>query len=179
MKEMTEVIDLEASKQRSVPTNTKPGKPSPNYNETKVDIPEQTQLNKGVPDPKELNKEIPPDYKEENCITLKGRVFEIKPTKMKYFRNGTANIFTILKNIPLSEFFSYNKGVFDENRDSDQIMFDFLIAVFDNSTIVRDNYDDMTVEDIERILSIFGRLNHFDEKEERARKNREAQAMKR
>jgi hypothetical protein len=36
----------------------------------------------------------------------------------------------------------------------------------------------MTSEDIERILEIFGRVNHINEKEELARKNREAQATR-
>lgn len=80
--------------------------------------------------------------------------------------------------VPLNEFLAYEKGVFDKDRDSDQILFDFLIAVFDDSQLVKSHYDDMTAEDIERILEIFGRVNHIDEKEEAARKNREAQAKR-
>ena len=103
---------------------------------------------------------------------------EIKPTKLKYFRNRTASIYSALKLVPLNDFLAYEKGVFDKERDSDQILFDFLCAVFDDGNLVRNYYDDMTSEDIERILSIFGRVNHIDEKEEAARKNRETQATR-
>ena len=78
--------------------------------------------------------------------------------------------------IPLTEFLAYDKGTFDPERDADQMLFDFLTAVFDDARLVTESYDDMSAEDIERVLEIFGRLNHIDEKDEAARKNREAQA---
>lgn len=139
-----------------------------------VDIPTETETKKKIPKATKLTKEIPPEVNPDNCITLNGHTIEIKPTKMKYFRNRMASIYSILKIVPLNEFLSYEQGTFDEQRNSDQILFDFLVAVFDNASIVTSNYDEMTSEDIERILSIFGRINHIDEKEE-ARKNREAQ----
>ena len=80
--------------------------------------------------------------------------------------------------VPLTEFLAYDKGILDPERDSDQILFDFLVAVFDSGALVTANYDNMTSEDIEHILEIFGRVNHITEKEEAARKNRETQ-MKR
>lgn len=139
-------------------------------------IPENKTESKKIPDETKESKELPSIEKEENCIVLGGRKVEIKATKLKYFRNRTASIYSALKMVPLSEFLAYDKGVFDKERDSDQILFDFQIAVFDNSTLVRTYYDDMTSDDIEKILEIFGRVNHIDEKEEAARKNREAQA---
>lgn len=139
-----------------------------------VDMPTETETKKKIPKATKLTKEIPPEVNPDNCITLNGRTIEIKPTKMKYFRNRMASIYSVLKIVPLNEFLSYEQGTFDEQRNSDQILFDFLVSVFDNASIVTSNYDEMTSEDIERILSIFGRLNHIDEKEE-ARKNREAQ----
>ena len=131
---------------------------------------------KSVPSPTELDKELPTIEREENCIQLGDRKVEIKPTKLKYFRNRTASIYNALKIVPLTEFLAYDKGVFDQERDSDQILFDFLVAVFDDGLLVRNHYDEMTTEDIEKILEIFGRINHIDEKEEAARKNRETQA---
>ena len=138
-------------------------------------MPTQSELKKRIPKSSKLNKELPKDVNPENCIELQGTTIEIKPTKLKYFRNHMAAIYNVLKVVPLNEFLSYEKGVFDEERSSDQILFDFLVSVFDNSAIVRDNYDNMDSDDIERILKIFGRINHIDEKEE-ARKNKEAQA---
>jgi hypothetical protein len=123
--------------------------------------------------------EFPSDVNPENCVTIGGKVIELKPTKVKYFRNKTASAYGWLKVAPLTEFLTYGKGQLpqiDPDRDSDQILYDFLVAALDSSQIVRDNYDEMTADDVERIIKIFGRLNHIDEKEEQARKNREAQA---
>lgn len=142
------------------------------------EIPAETKKPKRTPKAKALDKELPKIEHEENCITLGDRKIEIKPTKLKYFRNRTASIYSALKLVPINEFLAYDKGVFDNDRDSDQILFDFLIAVFDDGSIVKAYYDDMTSEDIERILEIFGRINHIEEKEEAARKNREAQAKR-
>lgn len=141
-------------------------------------IPSESKKKKAVPAPTDLDKDLPSTEKEENCIVLGDRKVEIKATKLKYFRNRTASIYSALKLVPLNEFLAYDKGVFDKERDSDQILFDFLIAVFDDGNLVKTYYDDMTSDDIEKILQIFGRVNHIDEKEEAARKNREAQATR-
>jgi hypothetical protein len=143
--------------------------------ETTPPVPSNTTETKEIPMPSELTKIIPPLRKEENCVKIAGEMVEIKPTKLKYFRNKSASVYSILNVVPLTEFLAYEKGVFDKERDSDQILLDFLVAVFDDPELVRTNYDNMTAEDIERILEIFGRVNHITEKEEKARKNREAQ----
>ena len=150
---------------REIPEQSE-ARPKPAPSRKKKEVPEQTQL----------ERELPKIEKEENCIKLGERMIEIKPTKLKYFRNRTVSIYSALKLVPLNEFLAYDKGVFDPERDSDQILFDFLCAVFDDSRLVRTHYDNMSSEDIERILEIFGRVNHIDEKEEAARKNRVAQA---
>ena len=140
-----------------------------------VKVPAETRKEIPAPDPKTEVPPVPSDVKQENCIIINGQQVEIKPTKLKYFRNRTASIYAVLKLIPLGEFLAYQKGTFDEERDSDQILFDFLVAVFDDAQLVKTYYDDMSSDDIERILEIFGRINHIDEKEEKARKNKEAQ----
>lgn len=88
-------------------------------------IPENKTESKKIPDETKESKELPSIEKEENCIVLGGRKVEIKATKLKYFRNRTASIYSALKMVPLSEFLAYDKGVFDKERDSDQILFDF------------------------------------------------------
>jgi hypothetical protein len=103
---------------------------------------------------------------------------EIKPTKLKYFRNKAASAYGIIKAVPLHELLTYDKGVLDERRSADELLYDFLVAVFDDQTLVRDHYDDLDAETIDQIVKIFGRINHVDEKEEAARKNKEAQAQK-
>ena len=159
-------------------TTERINKPIPEATELDAPVPEPKKREKKTPNPKKLDKDMPKIEHEENCIQLGDRKVEIKPTKLKYFRNRTASIYSALKIVPLNEFLSYDKGVFDAERDSDQILFDFLIAVFDDSLLVKTHYDNMTAEDIEKILEIFGRINHINEKEEAARKNRETQVKR-
>ena len=131
------------------------------------------------PDASPEKTEKPSDMNEENCVVIGGQKIEIKPTKLKYFRNHAASGYGVIKAIPLHDLLTYGKGVIDQARDADQLLYDFLVAVFDDSSFVRDNYDNMDAEQIEQIIKIFGRINHVNEKEEAAaRKNREAQAKR-
>ena len=181
------MADFEIAEAIPVPQEEMPDAgPAPEATANTIETPEPSATDKAtpapsgkkkaVPKPKPLDKEMPADVDPANCIKIGSRVFEIKPTKLKYFRNRTASIYSVLKVVPLGDFLSYDKGVFDKDRDSDQLLFDFLVAVFDDSKLVAEHYDDFNADDIERICAIFGRLNHIDEKEEKARKNREAQA---
>lgn len=153
-------------KEKMIPETPTPGKAAPAKEKSAVAVPTNTKK----------VKDAPATQNQQNCIKLGDRDVEIKATKLKYFRNRTASIYSALKLVPQNEFLAYDKGVFDQDRDSDQILFDFLVAVFDDGALVRAHYDNMTSDDIEKILEIFGRVNHINEKEEAARKNREAQA---
>lgn len=158
---------LEASpKVTDTPTESDLIEETPDPTPEKENIPEQTP-------PKE---EMPSDVNMENAVIIDGKPVEIKPTKLKYFRNKTTSSYGYLKAIPLHEFLAYDKATI--GKDPDQMLYDFLVAAFDDSTFVRDHYDEMTADDVERVIKIFGRINHIDEKEEAARKNREAQAAK-
>lgn len=140
--------------------------------------PDPSEEKETVPEPTEEKKETPPVIPEEDCVTIGDKKIQIKPTKLKYFRNKAASAYGIIRAVPLHELLTYDKGVLDEKRDADQLLFDFLVAAFDDSSFVRDNYDNLDAEIIDRIVKIFGRLNHIDEKEEAARKNKEAQAKR-
>jgi glutamate mutase epsilon subunit len=105
-----------------------------------------------------------------------GNKIEIKPTKLKYFRNKAASAYGVIKAVPIHELLTYEKGVLDEKRDADQLLYDFLVATFDDPVLVRDNYNEMDADVLEKIIKIFGRLNHIDDKQEALRKNKEAQA---
>lgn len=139
------------------------------------EIPEETKVKEEMPEASSEKKDMPSDFKEENCIEIDGQKIEIKPTKLKYFRNKSASGYGIIKVVPIHELFKYEKGVLDPDRDADQLVYDFLVAAFNDSAFVRDNYNEMDAEIFDRIIKIFGRINHIDEKEEAARKNREAQ----
>lgn len=150
----------------------------PEKSALKEETPEVSKLKEEMPEATPPKEEMPSDLNQENTVVIGGKAIEIKPTKLKYFRNKTTTSYGYLKAIPLNEFLSYDKGVLDKTKDADQLLYDFLVAAFDNAEFVRDNYDEMTADDVERVIQIFGRINHIDEKEEAARKNREAQAAK-
>ena len=151
-----------------VPVPSKRRKAVPKENDTQKEIPEETKLDKAMP------AEVDP----KNCVTINGETIEIKPTKIKYQRNRTAAAYHILEVYPLADVLAWDKGVVDPDRDGDQVVFDFLTAVFDNSKLVSRLYDSMTTGDIERIIEIFKRLNKITEKEDAA-KNRAAKETNR
>ena len=179
--EGTEVIQenpLETTEQPSVPTESKQNISEPDITPAVEETPQESEKVEETPDPSQPKTELPPDVDPENCIIIGGKVFELKPTKLKYFRNKAASGYGIIKSVPIQELLSIGKGVIDEKRDADQLLFDFLIAAFDDPDFIKDNYDEMTADDVEKVVKIFGRLNHIDEKEEQARKNREAQVKR-
>ncbi len=158
-------------------------KPIPEINEEEIPVPAQNKKRKTVPKenttqkeaPNEtaLTKAMPAEVDPNNCVTINGETVEIKPTKIKYQRNRTAAAYHILELYPLADILAWDKGVVDPDRDGDQVVFDFLTAVFDNGKLVSRLYDSMTTGDIERILEIFKRLNKITDKEDAA-KNRAA-----
>ena len=152
---------------------------TPEESELIEKTPEESKLLEETPEETPPKTEMPSDLKLENCVEIDGQKIEIKPTKLKYFRNKGASAYGIIKAVPIHELLTYGKGVIDAERDSDQLLYDFLVSVFDDSAFVRDHYDEMDADQVEQILKIFGRINHIDEKEEAARKNREAQAQQR
>lgn len=56
-------------------------------------------------------------------------------------------------------------GAFGDDRDGDKATMDWLIAATDDEQLVVENYDSMDTGTIEKILSIFKRVNKIDEKE--------------
>lgn len=150
---------------------------APKESEKKEEQPEPSVEKEEKPEASAEKTEKPSDELEENCVMVGGKKIELKPTKLKYFRNKAASAYGIIKAVPLHELLTYGKGVIDETRDADQLLYDFLVAAFDDKDLVRENYDEFDADTIDRICKIFGRLNHIDEKEEQARKNREAQAQ--
>lgn len=163
------------SKEKEFPSEQIVMKELPDKTPEKQNKPIETKFVDEIPNNSPFKEDKPLDVSKENVVVINNKEIEIKPTKLKYFRNKAVSGYNLIKKIPLQEFFTYPEGTFDE-RDSDKILYDFLVATFDNSSLVRDNYDDFDPEILDRIVKIFGRLNHIDEKEDAARKNMEAQA---
>lgn len=146
-------------------------KPIPPVITKRKSIPKKTSAKKEVPKKTDAEKELPKIGNPENVIVLGSEEIEIKPTKLKYQRNRDAVFYKIVETIPLPDILSMGAGAIDPIRDGDKCLFDWLIAVFDSSSVVVRHYDAMTTEDIEKILTIFKRINKITDKEEKA-KNR-------
>lgn len=80
-------------------------------------------------------------------------------------RNRTAAFYRVLELYPLADILAMQEGAFDDARDGDKALFDWLIAVTDDPDFVTAHYDEMDTETIEIMLSIYRRVNHIDEKE--------------
>ena len=137
-------------------------------------LPSATQESKEIPSAEVKKKELPQIGVPENIVMIGGTPVEIKPTKLKYQRNRTALFYKMLDAYPLADIMGYAAGTFGDERDGDKCVMDFLIAATDNEQLILDNYDEMDTETIEKILSIFRRINRIDEKEAKL-KNLEAE----
>lgn len=130
-------------------------------------IPNSEQVNKELPSVDMVKKELPPVGNPENTVLIGEELVEIKPTKLKYQRNRTAAFYKILDIYPLSDIMAMEAGSFGDDRDGDKAVMDWLIAAIDNEDLVVKFYDEMTTETIEKILSIFRRVNKIDDKEDK------------
>lgn len=59
------------------------------------------------------------------------------------------------------------RGSFGDDRDGDKAVFDWLIAVTDDPELIEEHYDELDTGTIEKLLSIFRRINKIDEKDEK------------
>lgn len=133
-------------------------------------LPDAKQESKKIPESTMESKPMPAVGNPENTVMIGGVPIEIKATKLKYQRNRTALFYKMLELYPIAEIMGYDVGTFDEERDGDKCIMDFLIAATDNEKLVTDNYDEMDTDTIEKILSIFRRVNRINEKEENQKK---------
>ena len=105
-------------------------------------------------------------------MVIGGTSVEIKPTLLKYMRNRTAEFYRVLDIYPLTDILATGAGILDQTRDGDKCLLDWLIAVTNDAELVRKHYDELSTEDIMKMLEIFKRVNKITEKEN-ALKNRE------
>lgn len=101
----------------------------------------------------------------ENTVMIGGKPIEIKPTKQKYQRNRTASFYRLLDVYPLVDVMAMENGTFGDERDGDKAVMDWLIAATDDPDQITQNYDEMDTGTIEKILSIFKRVNRIEEKD--------------
>lgn len=139
----------------------------PSTEQEEKKLPETGMEEKKIPEAKMMPKELPKTGNPENTVLIGGQQIEIKPTKLKYQRNRTAAFYKILDLYPLTDILAMEAGSFGDERDGDKATMDWLIAATDNEQLIVDNYDAMDTGTIEKILSIFRRVNRIDEKEQK------------
>lgn len=169
------MANLSSTETRDIPSKT-PIKAVPKAVVVERDTQDTGQPEKAVPVPNVHIKDNPELGNVKNCVYVKGKSIEIKPTKLKYHRNRTALFYRVVDNIPLPEILAADTGVFDGERDGDKCMMDWLIAVFDDAKFVERNYNDFDSETILKCLEIFKRLNGIKDVEEKNMKAKETKA---
>lgn len=141
-------------------------------------LPTAEQQEKKLPNTETKIKELPKVGSPENTVLIGDKLIEIKPTLLKYQRNRTAAFYRMLDMYPLMDILAMEAGSFGDDRDGDKAVMDWLIAATNDEQLVLDNYDTMDTGTIEKILSIFKRVNRVEEKEEKiknmARERKEA-----
>lgn len=144
----------------------------PSTEQLEKEMPETNMQEKKLPDVITKEKKLPQVGSPENTVIIGDKQIEIKPTKQKYQRNRTAAFYRLLEMYPLTDILAMEAGSFGDERDGDKATMDWLIAATDDEQLIVDNYDSMDTGTIEKILSIFKRVNKITEKEEK-RKNME------
>lgn len=80
-------------------------------------------------------------------------------------RNRTAAFYRILEIYPLADILAMETGVFDDARDGDKAVYDWLVAVTDDEKLIRKHYDTLDTATIDKLLIIYRRVNKIDDKE--------------
>lgn len=142
----------------------------PDVQEEIRELPSVAFETKEIPSTNTRSKKIPSVGNPENTVKIGDRLIEIKPTKLKYQRNGTAAFYRMLDMYPLTDLLLYSEEIFGNGKDGDKAVFDFLIAATDDPELISEYYDELDTGVVEKILSIFRRVNKIDEKEEKQKK---------
>jgi len=161
---------------RKLPVAEQDKKDVPAIEQPAVELPDDSMPEQEMPSAEMGFKDLPVVGSPENVVMMAGRPVEIKSCQVKYFRNNTANFYQALELYPLSGIFA-DEIKFDENRDGDKCVFDWLIAVTNDVSLIQEVYNDLDVETIYKILEVFKRVNKITEKEEQV-KNRAAALAK-
>jgi tRNA splicing ligase len=124
-------------------------------------VKDENKLIESIENAKEIISEIKKEIEEpisekikddEVFIPTKGLV-KIKPTKLKYFKNGTYNNYMLIKNIGIHELLRYDDG--------DEILKDFISAVLDIEKNTIDFIDEMSTKTLFDIIEKANKINEI------------------
>lgn len=144
-----------------------PGVPA--TEQTQKELPSAEQTKKDLPSAEMKTKDTPITGHPENMVQFGNVPIEIFPTQLEYFRNKTANFYHLLQLYPVGEILNLTETELGDKdgRDGDKAVFDWLIAVTNNEKLVKENYNLITQDTIDKLVEIFIRVNKIKEKEEK------------
>ena len=127
---------------------------------------------KKVPEVKEeVEKEKPvPEIegpKDDNCVSVDGKLIEIKPTLLKYFRNNAVSFYRVIDSAPLPMIYQMTEET--NGIDGDTAVLTFISAVLDDAKLAKKIYTQIDSEQLYRIVSIFKKLNGISDREEKSK----------
>lgn len=153
--------------QVEMPDTEQAVKEIPDTEQISKDIPDTKQKKKELPDAEQRKKGMPPIGHPENTVIIGNKPIEIRETKVKYARNGSLQFYHVQKTYPLTEVVQITPDQMKDGRDGDKALFDWLVAMTDDVELIKDNYDNIDISTIEKLIEICGRINKIDEKEEK------------
>lgn len=124
----------------------------------------------------ETAKNVVPQENENKIKLSNNRVLEIKPTKIKYFKNGDYNVYRIIKKIGVAPILQYSDGL--------ELIYIFMSAVFDKpykkqeekdedgnykNSYEFDEYilemvdDELTIAEVNKIIEVSLKVNGIEE----------------
>ena len=123
---------------------------------------------KTLPDVSEVKeeKELPEanNTDKNNCFEVDGKLVEVHPTKLKYFRNNTVSFYHVIDTVPLPTIYQMNEQ--NAGIDGDKAILTFLCAVFDDVKFAERLYKKLDAGQLLEIVKLFKKVNGIDTREE-------------
>ena len=107
----------------------------------------------------EEKKETKPEkkVKEDEVILGEMGLVKLKPTKLKYFKNGKYNNFMLIKNMPINELLRYDDG--------EEVIENFILAALDLEKITEEFVDSLSIVDLYELIEKINKINGIKEED--------------
>ena len=147
---------------------------------SKKDVPSTEQESKPVPSSKIEKKPVPQTKYQhpENVVVIGTTPIEIKSCSVGYMRSGAAAFYHTLRYTPLPDILARDNFGLDADGkpiSGETLFMRWLVAVTNEPKVCEENFDNIDVETVERLLEVFDRVNKITEKEEARKKFEESQ----
>lgn len=94
----------------------------------------------------------PVHLKENEVLLPNGKILTIKPTRIKYLKNGWFQVYRLVENMGLVKLLQFSDG--------EELLKNYFKAITDDhSELLEEIYDDLSLEDISNIIQVSKRIN--------------------